>query len=132
MRVIPAFLAVALGTTACAAPAQQAEPAPQPAQQAFDPSGTYDFTTDVQGTAVRGIMVIRRGDQGYTGSLTTDVTGELPFNRILFEGRRGELRAATPQGDMVMRIEFLDEDRFQGGWEVAGGMSGGATGTRRH
>lgn len=131
MSVLPAFIAIALGATACAAPVQQAEPASQPAPERFDPAGTYDFTTTVQGTTVRGVLTITRVDQGFTGNLTTDVTGYLPFGSITFEGRHGVMRATTPQGEMVMRIEFVDENRFQGGWELTDGISGGATGTRR-
>jgi hypothetical protein len=130
MTVVVATVAV----TACAAPVQQAPVTPPPQQQAqpaFDPVGSYDFTTDFQGTAVRGALHIRRTEQGLAGTLVTDMTGDLPFTRVAFDGRRGELRAPTEQGDLVMRIEFQDNDRFTGGWELAGGLSGSASGTRR-
>lgn len=118
---------------ACAAPAQQSavqEPAPQ-AQAAFNPVGSYTMTSEVQGMSIPGTLHIRRGEQGLTGTMSTQIAGELPLTRVTFEGRRGELRAATPQGDFIMRIEFTDNDRFHGGWELAGGIAGTASGQRR-
>jgi hypothetical protein len=124
-------------TAACAAPVQQvpvvAPPTPTPvpaAAAAFDPVGVYDFTTEVQGTTVPGVLTIRRGEQGLAGTLATDLTGELPLQQITIEGRRGEMRASTQEGGMIMRIEFV-EDRIRGGWELDSGMSGSVTGQRR-
>jgi hypothetical protein len=133
---LPMILVV---TAACAAPVQQVPvvppptPTPVPAAAAaadFDPVGVYDFTTEVQGTTVPGVLTIRRGDQGLAGTLATDVTGELPLQQITIEGRRGEMRASTQEGGMIMRIEFV-EDRIRGGWELPSGMSGSVTGQRR-
>jgi hypothetical protein len=133
MKLFTALLAAA-ALAACAAPVQQVPVTAAPQQQAqpaFDPVGTFDFTTTVDGTSVRGVITIRRGEQGLTGSLATELTGDLPFSRVAFDGRRGELRAPTEQGDLIMRIEFQDNDRFTGGWELAGGLAGAASGTRR-
>lgn len=134
-------IALIIGSAACAAPAQQVpvqatpEPQPQvqpqPAPQAFDPVGIYDFTTEVQGTAVRGVLTLRRGDQGLTGSISSDVTGELPLQQVTMDGRRAELRSTTDEGALVMRVEFLEDDRITGGWELSGGLSGSVAGQRR-
>jgi hypothetical protein len=116
---------VILTLAACAAPVQQQAP------PAFDPVGTYDFATDVQGTTIQGVLTIRRTEQGLVGAIGTELTGELPFNRITLEGRRADMRAATPDGDLLMRVDFLEDGRITGGWELAGGVSGTVSGQRR-
>jgi hypothetical protein len=132
MRFRAAFVAVlAAVAAACAAPVQRVEVQPAQTPAAFDPVGVYDMVTAFQGTSIPGVLVIQRRDAGLGGSLTTELSGELPLSRVAFEGRRGELRAPTPQGDMIMRIEFIDDDRFQGGWELVGTASGGVSGQRR-
>jgi hypothetical protein len=132
---LPMILVV---SAACAAPVQQVPvvppPAPTPVPAAaaeFDPVGVYDFTTEVQGTTVPGVLTIRRGDQGLAGTLSTDLTGELPLQQVAIEGRRGEMRASTQEGGMIMRIEFVDDGRIRGGWELVSGMSGSVIGQRR-
>jgi curli biogenesis system outer membrane secretion channel CsgG len=78
---------------ACATPVQQVPveaPTPTPpatAQQAptqpvLDPVGVYDFSTDVQGTAVTGVLTIRRADDGrLAGAVSTDMTGKCRCSR---------------------------------------------------
>jgi hypothetical protein len=132
MRTL-AIPSLVLALAACAAqqPVPSPEPAPQAAQPAeFDPVGTYDFTTDVEGTSVRGVLSIRRGEQGLSATISTDVTGEIAIQRVTMEGRRAELRGSTMEGDLLMRIEFI-EDRLTGGWELSSGLSGSLVGTRR-
>lgn len=120
---------------ACAAPVQQVPvvpgPEPQQAAPAFDPVGVYDFTTDVQGTSIRGVLTIRRVEDGLAGTIATDVTGEIPLQQVTVEGRRAELRASTGEGHMLMRVDFLEEGRLSGGWELSSGLSGAVTGRRR-
>jgi hypothetical protein len=130
MRAV--LIAALVAGSACASQQVQSPAPVQPAQVAFDPAGTWDFTTDVQGSSVRGVMVIRRNDQGaLVGSITTDVTGEIPLQQITLEGRRAEARSTLPDGTLVMRMEFLEDDRLTGGWELSTGMSGAVTGQRR-
>lgn len=136
MRRTVVFVAAAAAVFAGCARAAVEEtrtPVPaQPAQVAFDPVGTYDFTTDVQGTSIRGVLTIRRNDQGsLVGALATDVTGEVPLQTITLEGRRAEARSNLPDGQLVMRMEFHEDDRLTGGWELSTGMSGSVAGQRR-
>jgi hypothetical protein len=121
--VLAGAMILALG--ACAAPMQQTQ-AP-----AFDPAGSYDFTTQIQGSTVRGVLTLRRTDQGLTGSIVTDVTGELLLTHVALEGRRAELRAATDEGGMIMHIDFAEDNTIVGGWQVDSGLSGSLTGQRR-
>jgi hypothetical protein len=117
--------AMILALSACAAPMQQVE------TPAFDPVGSYDFTTQIQGSTVRGVLTLRRSEHGLTGSISTDVTGELLLTHVALEGRRAELRAATDEGGMVMHLEFGEDNTIVGGWQVDSGLSGSVTGQRR-
>jgi hypothetical protein len=123
---------LALAAVACAAPAARQAPVQQvQPQPAFDPAGTYDFTAEFQGQTVPGTLHLRRSEQGLAGSLVTGMSGELPFSSIAMDGRRAELRAATPQGDLIMRLEWVDDDVIRVGWELAGVAAGSASGRRR-
>jgi hypothetical protein len=134
MRTLIIAAVAAVGVSACAS--QQIE-SPAPAQPAvaaaFDPVGTYDFTTDVQGSPVRGTLVFRRdAEGGLTAVLASDATGEIVLQNIRMEGRRGEARApVAPEGEMVMRFEFHEDGRLTGGYETTTGLSGSVAGQRR-
>jgi hypothetical protein len=127
-----ATLCLATLVLACAAPVQEAPVRQAPAQHAaFDPAGIYDFTTDVQGTQVGGTLTLSRtADGGYTGLIWSDMTGDLPVQEVLLEGRRARLRAPTPEGDLLLNVEFL-EDRVAGNWELSTGLAGAVSGRRR-
>jgi hypothetical protein len=130
MRFI--VVAAIMASAACASQQVQSPAPVQPAVVAFDPIGTYDFTTDVQGTSIRGVLVLRRNDEGaLVGSITSDVTGEVPLQQVTLDGRRAEARSTLPDGMLVMRMEFLGDDRLTGGWELSTGLGGGVTGQRR-
>jgi hypothetical protein len=140
-----ALTVLALFLTACATPVQQVPvqgpaptpaptpaPAQAPAPAALDPVGVYDFTTDVEGTRMAGVLTIRRTDEGrLTGSLSTDMTGEMPLQSVAMEGRRALLRASIPDGDLYIQVNFLEDNRIEGGWELSTGPSGAMTGQRR-
>jgi hypothetical protein len=127
-----ATLCLATLVLACAAPVQEAPVRQAPAQQAaFDPAGIYDFTTDVQGTQVGGTLTLSRtADGGYTGLIWSDMTGDLPVQEVLLEEQRARLRAPTPEGDLLLNVEFL-EDRVAGNWELSTGLAGAVSGRRR-
>ncbi|HSJ06188.1 MAG TPA: hypothetical protein VK936_05760 [Longimicrobiales bacterium] len=127
-----ATLCLAALALACAAPVHEApvQQAPAP-RAAFDPAGIYDFTTDVQGTQVGGTLTLSRtAEGGFTGTIWSDMTGDLPLQHVDVEGRRARLRAATPEGELVMDVEF-EEDRMAGNWELATGLTGAVAGRKR-
>jgi hypothetical protein len=138
-----ALTVLALFLAACATPVQQVPvqaptPTPAPAEQqapapaALDPVGVYDFTTQVEGTSLAGVLTIRRTEEGrLTGSLSTDMTGEMPLQSVTMEGRRALLRASIPDGELYMQVDFLEDNRIAGGWELSTGPSGAVTGQRR-
>jgi hypothetical protein len=142
-----ALTVLALFLAACATPVQQVPvqapaptpaPTPAPAEQqapapaALDPVGVYDFTTDVEGTRMAGVLMIRRTEEGrLTGSISTDMTGEMPLQSVTMEGRRALLRASIPDGELYIQVDFLEDNRIAGGWELSTGPSGAMTGQRR-
>lgn len=120
------FLALTLGVGACAAATEQTA-APPP----FDPAGTWDFTTQFQGTPVTGTLILRRdADGALGGSIATNLTGTLQLRSVTLEGRRAVLQAPTPDGELNMHVDF-EADRITGGWELTSGASGAVTGQRR-
>ena len=122
------LMAAMVVVSACAAPMAQPEPAPPPA---FDPVGVYDFTTQVEGSAVRGTLDLRRNAQGVlSAQITTDVTGTMTASAVLTD-RKVEMRAATEQGDLTMQFTVAADDTIAGSWSLATGMSGTLTGARR-
>jgi hypothetical protein len=130
LAVASALLAPALGGAHAAPVAAPAAEQQQP--DPFDPVGIYDFTTEVQGTPVTGALTLRRNEEGrLIGQITTDMTGEMPLHSITLEGRRAIMRATTPDGELYMQIDFLEDDRITGGWELSTGMAGSMSGQRR-
>jgi len=135
------ILATALFVGACSTPVQQT-PAPQPVPQpvaapaapvrsGLDPLGVYDFSTDIQGSQVKGVITISRNAQGaFTGTITTDMTEPMPVTRVTVDGQKLEVRSATADGELVINAEFT-ADKFTGKWDLAGTMNGVMTGTKR-
>jgi hypothetical protein len=119
--------------TGCAHAAPVAAPAAEQQQpDSFDPVGIYDFSTEVQGTPITGALTLRRDEEGrLVGRISTDMTGEMPLHSIALEGRRAIMRASTPDGELYMQVDFLEDDRITGGWELSTGMAGSMTGQRR-
>jgi hypothetical protein len=78
------------------------------------------------------VLTIRRADDGrLAGAITTDMTGEMLLQSVTVEGRRALLRSSTPDGELFMQVDFLEDNRITGGWELSSGMSGAITGQRR-
>lgn len=114
-------LLAAVALTACAS-AGTDEPAD------IDPVGSYALTTEIQGTMVNGRMRIRGEPGAYTGSVYTDITGQLPITSLSVEGTRVFITASTPDGPADIRLTFR-EDAFTGTWAL--GPDGGTIQGRR-
>jgi hypothetical protein len=117
-------IALCVLTGACAS-----TPATPPAPAPLDPVGVYDFTTDVDGTAVTGTITITNGASGYGGSIGTNVTESMPVRSVAVEGQRVTVRADAPDGPVTFTMDF-DGDDFIGTWTYAD-MSGTHSGRRR-
>jgi len=119
-RWIGVFASVAFAAACASAPA-----GPRP----VDPVGTFDFTTSMDGTAIEGTITIQRAQNGYTGSLTTNVTEPIPVSSVVVEGQKVTVVANAPDGPVTMVFTFTGND-FTGNWTYAN-MSGTASGRRR-
>lgn len=118
-------LAAAVMLAACASSGQQAPAGPAP----LDPVGTYDFTTNVEGTPVTGVVTITRNSTGYGGSVATDVTETIPITAVTVEGQKVMVTAATPDGPLTFALTMNGAD-FTGSWTL-GPMAGTMTGKKR-
>ena len=136
MRKVALLSAVALVTSACASsspePAGTPEPSAVPAQAqkaAFDPVGTYDYTTVVDASQVSGTFEIaRKDDGGYTGRILSTMFPEIPISRVTVDGNKLILAASMDGQPLMMELNFTG-DTFTGSWSfgdgsVAGSMSG--------
>lgn len=116
---------------ACAAPAQQVPVAAAPAAE-FDPVGVYDFTTQVDGSTLAGVLTFRRDAEGrLTALVSTPVTGDLPITDVTQTGRDLALRANLDGQSMIMTINVSEAGVLIGGWELSSGISGGVSGKLR-
>lgn len=98
----------------------------------FDPVGTYDFTTDFQGTALNGTITLRRNPDGTLGgTISSQAGGDVAIGSVTENGRRLDLRTSVQNQELVMSLEFSDNDRFAGGWSIGQMASGSLSGTRR-
>lgn len=136
MMNIARTTAAVLMTTALAAgcttvtPAESPAATPAPAATAFDAAGTYDFSTQVSGEAVSGVVRLARNAAGaWGGSVSSSVTGELPVRAVAVEGSRVRVTAAGGQGDLVLNLNVTGS-AVAGNWEYAG-QGGSLTGSRR-
>lgn len=114
-------LAAAVALTACASAGTDG-----PAD--IDPVGSYTLTTEIQGTTVNGRLRIRGEPGAYTGSIYTDITGQLRITSLSVEGAQVLMTASTPDGPADIRLTFR-EDAFTGTWAL--GPDGGAIRGRR-
>lgn len=122
---IPVLLALATG---CASAPQSPPPsaAGAAASMTLDPVGSYVLSTNVQGRAVDGRMRIDGSPGAWSGTMYTDVTGELPFSSIHVQGQELHVTAQTPDGTLTARLVFSG-DTFTGDWSLgteAGSLHG--------
>jgi hypothetical protein len=126
MRNAALVLLLALAPACASSPSSRA-----PAPAAFDGTGTFDFTTQVSGSTVRGVLVIARGADGtHGGSVTTDATGSAPIRDVEVGDRSIRVTVTAPDGTAVLELNFSDDNEFTGYWSYAG-LSGALSGRRR-
>jgi len=104
-------------------------PAP-PAPAPFEPTGAYDFSTNVDGTLVSGTLTVIDGTSGLRGTVTTDVTEPLSLSSVRVEERTVTGTGSTPDGTFSITMTVAEDGTFTGGWSL-GAMSGSVTGRKR-
>ncbi len=121
------------GTSTTAAPAPMAAPstarAAAPAKPApVNPVGQFEFSTELNGSPMKGLMKIAGTAGNYSGSMTSDITPELPISTVTADGQTVKIGMDTPNGAATITLLFTG-DTFTGNWEL-GGASGPLTGKR--
>lgn len=113
-RSILTALAAITATAACAT--TPAGPPP------FDPVGSYTYTALMEGQPLPGTMTITEGEDGYEGTIRSDMFPPIAITAVVVEGQTGMIEAAGPNGPIV--IEFVaTEAMIEGTWVM--GEQGG-------
>ena len=110
-RLATGFLA-ATAVAACAtAPA-----GPPP----FDPVGSYTYAAGVNEQILPGTMTIQRGDDGYTGSVTSDAFPPLAILSVEVEDQTVTIEVAGPEGRLLI-VGTVSGDTIEGTWAMGEG-----------
>ncbi|MBI3790079.1 MAG: hypothetical protein HY275_04280 [Gemmatimonadetes bacterium] len=114
-------------SSAAPAPAPVAS-APAPAKTAMNPVGSYEFNTEINGSPMKGQVMITGAPGAWTGKMTSDITPELPLTSVVVDGQTMKLVLDTPNGAATINMTFTGA-AFTGTWEL-GGAGGALTGKR--
>ena len=88
----------------------------------FDPAGTYDFTADLAGEDLTGIMIIEATGDGYTGELSTPMIPipPIPINSVEVVDRTVTIEAEGPEGPLLIEL-VVTETSLEGTWAMGEG-----------
>ena len=130
------LLAALVPLAGCASSSQQTSSTPNPVRTttttvttvqtpapalAFMPVGTFSYATELNGSPLTGVFVIKGTPGAYTGVLTAEGQGEFPLSGIKVDGRVISFSFDTPNGTGTGKLEFTaGGNDFSGGWELAG------------
>ena len=95
---------------------------------ALNPVGNYEFATEVNGSPMKGSLVINGSTGAYGGKMTSDIMPELPITSVVVDGQLVKMLADTPNGTVTIMLTFTG-DTFTGNWEL-GGQGGNLSGKR--
>ena len=118
-RLVTGILA-SVAVAACAT----APPGPPP----FDPAGSYQYAADVNGQTFPGTMNITEGDDGYTGSIASDMFPTISITSVEVMDQTITIVAAGPDGTLTIRGTVSGE-AIEGTWAMGDG-GGSFTATR--
>ena len=96
----------------------------------FDPVGTYDFATSMDGEDITGTMIIEATEDGYTGELSTPMLPipPAPINSVEVVDQTVTIEADGPEGLLLIELVVTDT-ALEGTWAMGEG-SGVFTATR--
>ena len=96
----------------------------------FDPVGTYDFATSMDGEDITGTMIIEATGDGYTGELSTPMLPipPAPINSVEVVDQTVTIEADGPEGLLLIELVVTDT-ALEGTWAMGEG-SGVFTATR--
>ncbi len=92
----------------------------------IDLSGTWSLSIDAQGMQISGTMEIEKTDDGYTGTMTTDMDDEEEtFDSIEVDGSSVTLKMTSDVNGSsapVVISAVVEGDEFEGSVDIANGM----------
>ena len=94
----------------------------------FDPVGSYTYAADVNGQIIPGTMTVERGDDGYTGSVASDMFPPLSILSVEVDGQTVTIEVAGPEGQLLI-AGTVSGDTIEGTWAMGEG-SGTFTATK--
>ena len=108
-------------TVATVDPVRTAPVVAQPPKP-MDITGTYEYTTAVNGSTVNGQIVITGTAGAYGGRITSNAFPEFPITKATVDGKVITIKASSDNGDVDL-VLTMNGDAFTGKWVL--GESGG-------
>jgi hypothetical protein len=132
-KLAPLMLLVACAsnrpvTVATGDPAKTQPPKVVEAPKPMDITGSYEYTTDVNGQAVSGQIIIGGVPGAYNGKITSNAFPEFPIAKASVDGNVITIKGTTDDGDLDLVITMTGET-FKGKW-VLGSNGGDITGKK--
>ena len=126
MRTTLAALSVCALLAACSS-SSPGTPAPEP----FDPVGSYELNTSVQGTPVAMALEVTGEEGAWGGRVTIADLAPVTLNSVEFdrETRVMIVRGNMPDGALYLRLVVSEDGSIEGSWS-AGDENGEVTGQR--
>ena len=102
-------------------PVKSAAPVVQ-APKPFDPTGSWEYSTVVNGETVTGNFVITGTPGAYTGKATSSMLPEFPITSVTVADKTVTMKGMTDNGEVAI-VLTMNGDAFTGKWAL--GESGG-------
>jgi len=124
--------AAGLALAACARSSNDVAPPPTPTQlrtaPTLDPVGVFDFSTEVDGQPVTGVLSISGSPTASAATMSSDI-GNIGVRNIAVDGMRLSFVGDHPEATVSIELVFSG-DSFSGEWD-AGDSFGYVSGSRR-
>lgn len=86
----------------------------------FDPVGSYTYSADLDGQILRGTMTVQQGEDGYTGSVMSDMFPPLPVLSVEVEEQTITITVAGPEGYLTI-AGTIAGTTIEGTWAMGEG-----------
>ena len=85
----------------------------------FNPVGSFSFTAHMDGQPISGTVTITAAEDGYEGTINSDIAPPISITSVTVEGQTGTVEAAGPMGPLV--INFVEAaGAITGSWSMGG------------
>lgn len=87
-----------------------------PPPAVMDPTGSYEFSTVVDGQTVTGTLFINGTTGAYTGRIVTSTFPEIPVTGATVNGKTVDIKGSMPDGELAITITMEADNTFKGKW----------------